>query len=195
MKKLKFLTILLTILIMSCNQSNQTSQNSESNSEAMQKAKVVKKRINKLLPKIMESYGIDAWLILCREVGNDPMAAEIGGENVAGNTAIIFFNDGIAFRSLVLSPEAGAQAISDLKIHDKVIPLREDQSALIMAANFLLSKEMQKIAVNSSGTNAIADGLSYTQRKYLEDLFADQKDKLVSSTELVNDWLSAELPK
>ena len=40
-----------------------------------------KQRIAMLLPRAMEAAGVDAWLTLCRENNNDPLADHIGGEN------------------------------------------------------------------------------------------------------------------
>lgn len=195
MKKLKFLTILLTVLIMSCNQSNQTSKNSKSNAETMQKAKVVKKRIYDLLPKALETAEVDAWLVLCRGIDNDPLADKIGGEHVVETTAFVFYKDRVGFKSIALAPQSEVEALRELKIQDKVIPVSEGGSAVIMAASFLLNMGMQKIAINSSKSNPMADGLSYSQRLYLEELFGENKDRFVSSTTLVDSWLSAELPE
>ncbi len=154
-----------------------------------------KKRINQLLPKALEAAQVDAWLVICRENNNDPIADHIGGENAGGTAAFLFYNDQRGFHSLVLSPEGEATALGDLKIHDKVMPIKRGKSSLEMAVNFMKRKGFEKIAVNSSTTNSTADGLSYTQRMKLEELMGDEKDKLVSSTELIYEWLSIKLPE
>jgi hypothetical protein len=195
MKKLPFLVILLSVFLLSCQQEKQTVTISEADLAARKKAKKIRNNINKLLPKAMEKANVDAWLVLCRGIDNDPLADQIGGENVVETTAFIFFHDGRAFRSLVLAPQSEVQALRDLRIHDKVMPVREGYPADFAAANFLINKNMERIAINTSYTNPIADGLSYTQRIKLEELFIDQKDKLVSSTELVDAWLAADSSK
>jgi hypothetical protein len=43
-----------------------------------------KERITRLLPDAMKASDQAAWLILCRENDNDPMADHIGGENASG---------------------------------------------------------------------------------------------------------------
>ena len=195
MKKRQVLIILLSVFLLSCNQSNQTSATSEVDLVAMEKAKTVKNRINRLLPRAMKKANVDAWLVLCRGIDNDPIANQIGGENVTETTAFIFFTNDRGLKSLVLAPKSEVQALRDLKIHDKVMPVSEGFDADYMAANFLINKKMKRIAINSSYRNAMADGLSYTQRVKLEELFVDQKDKLVSSAELLEVWLSAKLSK
>jgi hypothetical protein len=198
MKKLQFLAILMTVfLVSSCKQNDQATKlaDTDADAEKNKKAKMVKKRIYELLPKAMETAEVDAWLVLCRGIDNDPLADKIGGENVEETTAFVFYKDRVGFKSLALAPQSEVEALRKLKIQDKVIPVSEGGSAVIMAATFMLNMGMQKIAINSSKTNPMADGLSYSQRMYLEELFGEDKDRFVSSTELVNSWLSSELPK
>jgi hypothetical protein len=64
-----------------------------------------KERINVLLPKALKTAGVDAWLVVCRENNNDPIADHIGGENAGGTAAFLFYNDADGFHSLVFSPE------------------------------------------------------------------------------------------
>ena len=152
-------------------------------------------RINKLLPKALEASNVDCWLVICRENNNDPIAVHVGGENAGGTAAFLFFNDTEGFHSMVFSPSGEATALDDLDIHDEVISVERGTSAVEMAVNFIKEKGFETIAVNSSNSNAMADGLSYTQRKDLETLLSDYKGNLVSSTELVYEWLSIKLPE
>jgi Xaa-Pro aminopeptidase len=94
----------------------------------------------------------------------------------------------------VYSPIGEATALADLKIHDEVIPVERGSSAITDASIFLLAKDFKKIAVNSSFENALSDGLSFTQRKTLEDVLGNQADRMVSSDDLVYEWLSIKLP-
>ena len=48
-------------------------------------------RIATLLPDAMDRAGVDAWLVLCRENDNDPMARHVGCENAGGEAAFLFF--------------------------------------------------------------------------------------------------------
>ena len=48
-----------------------------------------KERIAVLLPQAMQAAEIDAWLILCRENSNDPLAEHVGGENAGGYGSIL----------------------------------------------------------------------------------------------------------
>jgi Xaa-Pro aminopeptidase len=152
-------------------------------------------RINQLLPKALEAAGVDCWLIVCRENNNDPIAPHIGGENAGGTAAFLFYTDSTGFHSLVFSPSGESTALADLKIHDTVVSVERGTSALGMAATFIKDSNFKTIAVNSSTSNAIADGLSYSQRSELESLLGDFSDRLVSSTPVVYEWLSIKLPE
>jgi Xaa-Pro aminopeptidase len=153
-----------------------------------------KERIQKLLPKAMKAAGVDAWIIICRENNNDPIAHHIGGENAGGTALFLFFLENDQVKSVVYSPIGEATALADLKIHDEVIPVERGNSALTDASMFLLAKDFKKIAVNSSYENALSDGLSFTQRKTLEEVLGNQADRMVSSDDLVYEWLSVKLP-
>ena len=154
-----------------------------------------KQRIAKLLPEAMAAAEVDAWLTLCRENNNDPLADHIGGENAGGTAAFIFYRDDAGFHSRVYSPVGEATALTELAIHDQVIPVARGESALDQAVAFFKEKQFERLAVNSAPHNAQADGLSYTQRRMLEaGLGPELSGRLVSSEPLVYEWLSIKLP-
>ncbi|MDI1323752.1 MAG: M24 family metallopeptidase [Algoriphagus sp.] len=154
-----------------------------------------KQRIAKLLPEAMKAANVDAWLILCRENHNDPIATHVGGENASGMASFLFYQDESGFHSLVFSPEGEATALDELNIHETVIKVQQGASTLEKAVEFLKEKNFKSIAINTSPTNALADGLSHSQQVELEKLMGPDASKLISSTELVYEWLSIKLPE
>lgn len=154
-----------------------------------------KKRITILLPNALKEAAIDCWLVICRENNNDPLADHVGGENAGGIATFLFYIDDKGFHSLVFSPSGEATALDELNIHDQVISVKRGVSTVKIAVDFINKKNFDKIAVNSSSSNSIADGLTYTQRIELEGLLGKNIDKLVSSTDLVYNWLSIKLPE
>lgn len=155
-----------------------------------------KQRINKLLPQAMKTAGVDAWVTLCRENNNDPIAEHIGCENAGSEGAFVFYLTGSDLRSIVFSPVSEARALKDLAIHDTVVSVPRGEPALGYLAEFLEKHEFSRIAVNSSPNNAQADGLSYSQRIALHQaLGATLSKQLVSSEELIYQWLSVKLPE
>lgn len=154
-----------------------------------------KQRIATLLPQAMQTAGIDAWLSLCRENNNDPLAEHIGGENAGAEAVFLFYLDEEGFHSRVFSPVGEATALAELELHDKVIPVPRDASAVEQAATFIKEQSFQRIAVNSSTHNAQADGLSHTQRMDVEDALGPALSaRLVSSEDVVYEWLAIKLP-
>ncbi|MBW3466338.1 M24 family metallopeptidase [Arthrospiribacter ruber] len=153
-----------------------------------------KERIEKLLPEAMKTSGVDAWVIICRENNNDPIAHHIGGENAGGTAMFLFYLENEKVISKVFSPVGEATALSELKIHDEVIPIERGKSAVLQGAEYIKEKNFGKIAINSSYDELLADGLSYTQRKTLEEALGNQAGKLVSAEELIYEWLAVKLP-
>jgi len=153
-----------------------------------------KARIQKLLPPAMQRAGVDAWVIICRENDNDPLAAHVGGENAGGTAAFLFFLKNDRVTSVAISPAGEATALKDVALHDTVIVIERGKSVLEILAQELHQAHPRKIGINSSA-RAAADGLSYTQRLALEKaLGADLTSRLVSSEEVVVEWLSVKLP-
>jgi Xaa-Pro aminopeptidase len=154
-----------------------------------------KERISRLLPQAMEAANVDLWIVICRENNNDPIADHIGGENAGGTAAFLFYKDENGFHSRVYSPSGESTALAELKIHDEVIPVERGMSAMEQAADFIKGQNFERIAINSSPNNAQADGLSFTQRQALESaLGSGLSSRLVSSEELIYEWLSVKLP-
>ncbi|SHH41828.1 M24 family metallopeptidase [Winogradskyella jejuensis] len=197
----RFYLVLLVILFFGCvdNTVSTTAETTTINPETYWGEspwpEIRKKRINTLLPNALENAEVDCWLIICRENNNDPIADHIGGENAGGTAVFLFYNDENGFHSKVFSPSGEATALDDLDIHDEVVSVERGTSAVTMAVDFIKEKEFGTIAVNSSKSNAMADGLSYSQRQNLEKLLGDYSYRLVPSTEVVYEWLSIKLPE
>ena len=154
-----------------------------------------KERVAKLLPEAMRRAGVDAWIVVCRENDNDPLALHVGGENAGGAAAFLFLLGGAGLRSVALSPAGEATALKDVGLHDEVVVLERGASIWDEAAKRLRAAAPKKIAVNSSGMT-VADGLSHTQRSQLEKTLGPElAARLAPSEELVVEWLSVKLPE
>jgi Xaa-Pro aminopeptidase len=154
-----------------------------------------KERISSLLPNAMKASNVDAWLVICRENDNDPMADHIGGENAGGTAVFIFFMDENGFNSIVFSPIGESTALDELDIHDVVVPVARGASAIEDAAKYIREKNFNRIAINTSNQNKLADGLSHSQYLALTESVGDQIARTFTSSEqLVYEWLSVKLP-
>ena len=154
-----------------------------------------KERIQKLLPEAMKNAGVDSWIVVCRENNNDPLAMHVGGENAGGAAAFLFFLNADKVKSVAISPEGEAIALKDMNLHDEVIVIERGSNIWKVIKEQIQKADPKKIAINSSGYN-IADGLSYTQRKALEEELGENfTSRFVPSTDLVMEWLSVKLPQ
>ncbi len=155
-----------------------------------------KKRINQLLPEAMERAEVDAWMVICRENNNDPMALHIGGENAGGTSFYIFHKLNSTIKSVVFCSFGEVTALKELGIHDSIISVSRGQDVFQLATQYVKELNPNNIAINMSTANSTADGLSHSQYKKLAQSFdADFEGKLVSSEELVYEWLSIKLPE
>jgi Xaa-Pro aminopeptidase len=143
----------------------------------------------------MQLAGVDAWVVICRENANDPLAMHIGGENAGGTAAFLFTLLDGAVASTALSPWGEAVGLSEMQVHDRVVPLEDPSTIWTDLARILTEINPKAIAVNSSAKN-VADGLSHTLRLQMEAaLPAELRGRLVSSENLVAEWLSVKLPQ
>ena len=195
--KIRTLLLLSIIAFVSCNTEKEkvTTINIDEYWGENPWPEIRKKRINTLLPNALQEANVDCWLIICRENNNDPLADHIGGENAGGTAVFLFYNDATGFHSKVFSPSGEATALDELDIHDEVVSVARGTSSVKMAVDFIKNQNFKAIAVNSSESNSTADGLSFTQRKELETELGEDANKLVSSTEVVYNWLSIKLPE
>lgn len=157
--------------------------------------RIRRERIEKLLPAAMERAGVDAWIVICRENDNDPLAAHVGGENAGGSAAFLFFRKDGGVSSVAISPAGEATALKDVGLHGRVVVRERDQTVWDAVAKEIRTAAPKKIAINSGG-DAVADGLSWTQRNALEKALGPEwTPRLVSSEDLVVEWLSVKLPE
>ncbi len=153
-----------------------------------------KERINSLLPEAMKAANVDAWITICRENNNDPLADHIGGENASGTAVFLFYVDDTGFHSKVFSPIGEFTALNELNIHDEVIPIDRGVSAIEIAGEFIQKQNFKAIAINSSNDDELADGLSHSQFRALRKALGSASENFVSSANLVYEWLSVKLP-
>ncbi|KFE68741.1 M24 family metallopeptidase [Hyalangium minutum] len=159
-------------------------------------AEVRKHRVRQLLPSAMTRANVDAWVVVCRENANDPLAVHVGGENASAPAAFLFLRQGEQLRSVALSPEGEAKALRDVGLHDEVVSLPRGTDLFAQMAEHLGRAKPRRIALNFSENMSVADGLSSSQLKRLTAaLPAALRQRLVSSEELVTEWLSIKLPE
>jgi Xaa-Pro dipeptidase len=158
--------------------------------------RIREERIETLLGPAMERGGLDAWVVMARENANDPLAAHIGAENAGGLAAFLFFRraDG-KVESLALSPVTESTALAEVTPLDSVRAFARGADVYALVAEEIAARDPARIGMNS-GPRSVADGLSWTQRKALEEALGPElASRLVPSADMVVEWLSVKLPE
>ena len=130
--------------------------------------RIRKERIEKLLPAAMERAGVDAWIVVCRENDNDPLAAHVGGENAGGIGRVPVLPEGrrrLLGRDLACGRGDGVEGHRPPRTGRRA-RARSDASGT-PSAKEVRAAAPKKIAINSGG-DSVSDGLSWTQRNALE---------------------------
>jgi Xaa-Pro aminopeptidase len=160
---------------------------------------IVMKRLDTLLIPAMRKHGIDLWLVFSREWNADPVHFEIQGDPHAGvRNAYLFFDRGgdkpekvvIASHSLKKDPVIG-------KSYDEMIQYGYTADGIRPYIKKVVeARDPMKIAVNCSPTITMADGLTWTLRKFLEEeLGPKYAARMVTSELLLRDWRESHVPE
>ena len=150
-------------------------------------------RIAGLLPDAMDRAGVDAWLVLCRENDNDPLARHVGCENAGGEAAFLFFRTDAGVSPVAVSPAGEATALAELERHDEVIEIPRGEPIWPSVVALFERHEPEAVAINRGG-GPISDGLSSTQYERMQAGLGDWMSRTRSSAELVSEWLSVKTP-
>jgi len=156
-------------------------------------------RIGTLLPAAMDRHGIDAWLIVCRENNNDPLARHVGCENAGGTAAFMFFRTGDSqtdggLYSVAASPRGEATSLAEKNMLSEVVAIERGSSIWTVVEAQFERFAPEVIAINT-GSSPIADGLSHTQYAAMtRALPAQWTGRMTSAEPLIRTWLSVKLP-
>ena len=156
-------------------------------------AEIRAERIARLLPEALDRAGVDAWLVLCRENDNDPLARHVGCENAGGEAAFLFFRTEAGVSPVAVSPAGEATALAELAVHDEVIEIPRGEAVWPSVVASFERHGPERVAINR-GTTPIADGLSSTQYERMQAGLGDWMARTVSADGLVSEWLAVKTP-
>ncbi|MHA2245027.1 MAG: M24 family metallopeptidase [Candidatus Hodarchaeales archaeon] len=137
------------------------------------------------LPSIMSEHKIDCWIIFVRETEANPdqiMDLVIGGD-VVWDSAFIFVNKDGDFSKIALVGNFDAPAESKKGIWDKVLSYKEGITKPLK--EYLESVNPQKIALNFSEDDVVADGLSHGMFLKISSILSERKDIIISSAPII----------
>lgn len=162
---------------------------------AILKDEILADRFNNLLPQIMDREGIDMWLVISREYNEDPVMRTMlpsSWLNARRRTILVFYRNkekNTIEKMAVARYDVGANITS---AWDK--EKQPDQWARLV--EIIEERNPNKIAINSSKTFGIADGLVYTDyQELIKALPPAMEDKLVSAETLAVAWIETRTAK
>jgi Xaa-Pro aminopeptidase len=152
--------------------------------------RILELRLDNLLPRLMREAGIDLWLVIARELNEDPvyptLVPEPGGERARRTTMLVFHDRG---------GEAGVErlTVSRYPLGGLYQPAWEggdlDQQWRRLA-ELVTEREPRRIGIDVSRHWAVADGLSAGLHERLrEALGPELAARMVPAEPLVVRWL------
>ena len=151
--------------------------------------KLQKERLNKLLPQLMEKTDIDMWVLIAREYNEDPIIKTMLPPtwlNARRTTILVFSLDKKTknFESVAIARYAFGDNIPSIWDKDK----QPNQWEALK--DYIVSKNPEKIGLNMSSYESLADGLSKYHYDQLYNVLSPKfRKKITSAEDLAIAWL------
>ena len=156
---------------------------------------IQEERFNILLPQLMEEHAIDAWVLITREYNEDPVVKTMLPPtwlNARRRTILVFTRD----------PNTGEVSKAAITRYPfgKLIPSvwdkNKEPNQMKALADYLESKNPQRIGINHSENYGLADGLAKTDYDlFVKALPKNLISRLVSAEPLAVGWIEARTAK
>lgn len=151
------------------------------------------KRLNTIVPSLMRERGIDMWVLIAREYNEDPVVKTMLPAtwlSARRRTILVFFDNGENVERLAVS----RYAVGDF--FKAAWNPEEEPDQWNRLATIIKKRNPKRIALNVSGTFALADGLTHSQH---EDLMRGLGDELVNRViydpAMAIGWLERRIPE
>src|SRR5215469_6819069 len=156
---------------------------------------LVIEKVNTLLRPLMRKHEIDMWITLDREYNPDPFAAELGGQGGVRN-AHIFFDTGERLEKVFIFSHPPRQDLAP-RLYDKLIHYGYRPEGLRpYLADAVKSRNPRRIGLNMSATLPMADGLTVSLKRYLDEAIGPELASREISAELLQrDFRSTRTPQ
>lgn len=150
--------------------------------------RILAERLDGLVPRLMRDRGVDLWILIAREYNEDPVLETMLPSTwmSARRRTILVFHDA--------GPDTGVQrfAVSRYGVGEFFEAVwdpetQPDQWARL--GELVRELDPERIAVNTSETFALADGLSHTEHRGLIGALGDLRERVVGAEGLAIGWL------
>ncbi len=161
-------------------------------SDAERHDRLLRRRLDGLVPALMRRAGVDCWVVTGREYSEDPVlrtmlpATWLSGRR---RTTLIWFNDGKQHERFAVSRYPVADIFPAVWDPDT----EPDQWKRL--AELIAEHDPTKIAIDTSATFALADGLTASEHSSLVEALGSLADRVVSGEDLAIGWLETRLPE
>jgi Xaa-Pro aminopeptidase len=153
------------------------------------------RRLDTIVPMLMRREGIDMWLMIAREYDEDPVAATMLPStwlSARRRTVLMFFDPGEGRRVERFS--ISRYPVGD--VFEQAWAPDEQPDQWTRIAEMVAERKPRRIALNSSRTFALADGLSHSERTaLLAALGKPYTGRIVSGERLALGWLETRTPE
>ncbi|MEM8835382.1 MAG: M24 family metallopeptidase [Planctomycetota bacterium] len=152
-------------------------------------------RFETIVPALMREQDIDMWIVLGREYNEDPVIKTMLPAtwiNARRRTVLVFYDRG---------PEKGVErlAVSRYSVGEFFEAAWDPESQPDQWARLveiIEERDPKRIALNTSSTFALADGMTHTQHaELIETLPTALRGRVVSGERLAVGWLERRLPE
>ncbi len=136
--------------------------------------------------QILQEKGVDLWLTFVREtmLAADPILPLIYGEgDLTWQSALLISRSG---ERIAIVGHYEAEAVQRLGAYTQVIPYHHGISEVLREC--IAALDPRQIAINTSLSDPLADGLTHGMYQYLIDLLADTpySSRLISAEEIIH---------
>ncbi len=149
------------------------------------------RRLDTVVPRLMGEAGIDTWVLIAREYAEDPVLATMLPASwlstARRRTILVFTDDGRSRAAIARYPVGTAfpQAWD---------PEQEPDQWMALATH-LSEANSRRIAINTSTTFPLADGLTASEASLLRSSLPDDlRHRIVDAEPLAIGWLETRLP-
>lgn len=146
----------------------------------------LKKRLDTIVPELLERENIDMWIVICREYNEDPVLMSLlpaTSMSARRRTILVFSRTENEVERLTLS-RYGYEGFYDGVWN----PDEEDQFACL--ARIVRERDPERIGINNSRDFAFGDGVSHTEFQLVHEALGESyAARLVSGEKLCVGWL------
>ena len=150
--------------------------------------RLLEERLDSLLPTLMRETGVDMWLVIAREYNDDPVFLSLVPKprfTARRTTMLVFFDRGDAGVERLTVSRYPLGAMYEAAWEGGDLDAQWQRLAEVIA-----ERDPQTIAVNTSDTWPVADGISHSlYSKLAASLNPELQTRLQSSERLVVRWM------